>query len=118
MVQCSYCLRAAVLRPGYRGKPTWFCDPCDARVGCHPETNKPLGSLANAELRQWRQTAHEWFDPMWRVEGMPRSAAYRTLGEAMSLPAKLCHIAMFDVEQCRAVVQIATWLRRDAREAA
>ncbi len=33
----------------------YLCDQypkCDARVGCHPGSNKPLGTLADKELRK------------------------------------------------------------------
>ena len=55
-VYCDYCGR----RPEYvdsavsYGKSygmTLLCSPCNAYVGVHDGTNKPLGRLANAELR-------------------------------------------------------------------
>jgi len=34
---------------------TWLCKPCDAYVGCHNNTERPLGTLANKELRTARK---------------------------------------------------------------
>lgn len=109
MLQCPYCFRPAVLvrgpvvyphRPDLAPKCFWRCAPCDAYVGCHPGTQKPLGRLANAELRAAKQLAHSYFDRLWREGRMTRKEAYRQLGESMGLPAGATHIGMFDVEQC------------------
>lgn len=86
----------------------WFyrCTPCDAYVGCHPNTKTPLGRLANAELRKFKSLAHRAFDPLWKKGGMKRSEAYKALATEMSIPKKECHIGMFDVEQCKRVIAI------------
>lgn len=79
-----------------------------AYVGCHKGTNKPLGRLANAELRHWKQKAHSAFDPLWqhgRFKGR-RKAAYAWLAKEMHLPEAETHIGMFDVSQCKRVIQI------------
>ena len=39
----------------------WLCRPCDAYVGCHRNTKKPLGTLANRYLRQQRRTVKNVF---------------------------------------------------------
>ena len=39
-----------------------ICDSCGAFVGCHKGTSNPLGTLANAELRELRKQAHSVFD--------------------------------------------------------
>lgn len=58
---CSYCNNEAKLVSGnviYPHRPDlaylrfWQCAPCAAYVGCHKGTTKPLGRIANAELRQ------------------------------------------------------------------
>ncbi len=38
-------------RPDLQAKQFWLCGPCDAYVGCHKNSDTPLGRLANAELR-------------------------------------------------------------------
>lgn len=66
MVACDYCGDAAKLVTGkaiYPHRPDlfrlhfWQCEPCGAYVGCHKKEGgngdgtKPLGRIANAELR-------------------------------------------------------------------
>lgn len=120
MNTCPYCHQPAVLvtgeaiyphRPDLHHKMFWQCKPCSAFVGCHEagvgqgDGTKPLGRLANAELRQWKQRAHAAFDPMWKARRMNRRDAYAWLSQQMGIKAQDCHIGMFDVAQCRAVVE-------------
>lgn len=85
----------------------YLCDSfpkCDVRVGCHPGTVTPLGTLANRELRQWRSRAHGRFDPLWQSGKMSRKAAYKWLSCELGLPKSQTHIAMFSKEQCQQVI--------------
>ena len=86
----------------------YLCDSfphCDARVSCHPGSIKPLGTLADRELRRWRSLAHRHFDPLWK-SGIftSRNAAYKWLARAMKLPPALTHVAMFDIQQCQKAI--------------
>ena len=86
----------------------YLCRNCMAYVGVHKGTSKPLGRLANAELRHWKKLAHAFFDPLWkfgRFKGR-RNDAYGWLFKKMGLPIEKTHIGMFDVQQCRQVVEI------------
>lgn len=72
-----------------------------AYVGCHPNTEKPLGKLlADAQLRKLRKQCHYVFDVYWKKGDFTRSEAYLRLADALQIPKKKCHIAMFDKEQC------------------
>lgn len=113
-VNCDYCGRRAelvdskVIYGREYGHKVWLCRPCLAYVGCHKGTDKPLGRLANAELREWKKRAHAAFDPLWqygRFKGY-RQAAYSWLASRMGLPVEQTHIGMFDVAQCKRVVSI------------
>ncbi len=86
----------------------WACLPCDAWVGTHKNSiiHAPLGRLANAELRQAKKAAHAAFDPVWKSGGISRKDAYALLAAKMDLPTDKAHIGMFDVEQCKKVVEI------------
>lgn len=86
--------------------PVWACLPCDARVGTHSDNVSPLGTLADAPLRRARRRAHDAFDPLWKGKALPRWEAYAWLSEAMGLAAELAHIALFDMAQCRRVVEL------------
>lgn len=119
LVICPYCRTTADLVSGgevYPHRPDlhekWFyrCTPCDARVGCHPDTKEPLGRMANAELRVAKMEAHEYFDMIWKRECaglMKRKEAYAWLAGAMGIDKNDCHIGMFDLEQCKRVVELS-----------
>lgn len=79
---------------------------CDAYVGCHKKNGRPLGRLANKELRTWKVRAHNAFDPLWKSGDMSRTNAYSWLADKMGIDKSKCHIGMFDVEQCKEVVRI------------
>lgn len=110
---CPYCGNPAVLvhgtvvyphRPDLKAKQFWNCAPCGAYVGCHPGTTKPLGRLADRELRNWKRNAHTYFDPIWQTGKLERTKAYGWLAKELGMPQHKCHIGMFDVETCRRVV--------------
>lgn len=112
-VYCDYCGReteyvdSKVIYGKSYGK-IYLCRNCMAYVGVHKGTDKPLGRLANAELRNWKKAAHAVFDPLWkygRFRGH-RNAAYAWLAQKMGLPVEKTHIGMFDVGQCRKAIEI------------
>jgi hypothetical protein len=116
--KCPYCgnrselVTGAVIyphRPDLHGKFFYQCAPCDAYVGCHPTGNgkSPLGRLADKELRKAKSDAHAAFDPLWRNGAMSRHQAYRYLAQEIGVPQDKAHIGMFDIAQCKRVVQIA-----------
>lgn len=112
---CPYCKATAEKVTGkeiYPHRPDLYplvfyrCTPCGAHVGCHRGTDKPLGMLANADLRTARICAHEAFDQLWREKlpgKMTRSQAYFWLADKLGLSVEKCHIGMFNEAQCRQV---------------
>jgi hypothetical protein len=73
----------------------------------------------------WRRLAEEraTVDPSWstprRRRQIPyamRQAAYAWLSAAMDLPLEDTHISMFDVQQCRRVVELCQPLLREIPE--
>jgi len=114
---CPYCGKPSELvggdaiyphREDLYNKRFYRCAPCKAYVGCHPNTEKPLGRLANAELRRAKMDAHKAFDSTWKSGALSRSQAYRWLAESLEIPADECHIGMFDVEACHKVIEACT----------
>lgn len=112
---CHYCGRDAEFvtgkviypnRPDVFGKRFYLCRHCEAYVGCHFGTNKPLGILANAELRAAKRQAHYYFDMIWMPNKNRRSDAYRWLASVLKIPDAECHIGMFDLATCYRVAQI------------
>jgi len=119
-VKCPYCGSEAQFvggeviyphRPDLFEKRFWRCEPCAAYVGCHGNTDEPLGRLANAELRKAKMAAHRAFDPLWREcpkeeRKSRRKGAYKWLSQALELSAEECHIGMFDLVTCERVVTV------------
>lgn len=113
-VLCSYCERPAHLVTGaelYPHRPDlalryfYRCEQCDAQVGCHPGSTRPLGSLANVALRKARMAAHAEFDALWKSGSLKRSHAYAWLASELGLHVNDTHIGSFDESTCRKVVE-------------
>ncbi len=111
---CPYCVTGSSTatgkdvyphRPDLASKNFRICWPCAAWVGCHDD-GRPMGRLANAELRKAKQEAHLAFDVLWEKRGMSRKAAYNFLAARLGIDAKGCHIGMFDIDLCHRVVAI------------
>ncbi len=112
-VICPYCNTPAALRdgmavyphrPDLKHKHFWVCNDCDAWVGCHPGTNRPLGRLANGALRRAKMAAHAAFDPLWKSGAMRRKQAYTWLAGKLGIAVENCHIGMFDEADCQRVI--------------
>lgn len=120
-VLCNYCQKLAELIDSaeiYNGKSygtMWLCRGCDAYVGTHRDSNnKPLGILANAELRALRFRAHSLFDPMWQKKmhkeriskWQARNTNYTWLARQLGISRQQCHIGMFDEAMCKKAIEI------------
>lgn len=86
-VICQYCNEPAewvdnsVIYGRRFGKSymAYYCQKDDAYVGCHNNTRKPKGTLANKELREWRIKAHAVVDPIWQSKEHSRRNVYAQL---------------------------------------
>ena len=112
-MHCTYCNRELPLLKSKYGY--WYkCNKCNASVGCHPLTKKPLGTTAKPELRALRQEAHKHFDGTWRAkmkrdgctQQEARSAGYKWLQQQLGLSAEECHIGKFNESQCLRVIEL------------
>lgn len=98
----------------------YLCKPCNAYVGCHKNTRKPLGTMANAETREWRKKAHAAFDPTWKYDtnvysgtstqkcqgksqNIRRSKAYDNLSKHFG---REIHIGESDIETCKKIIEV------------
>lgn len=81
----------------------YYCKPCDAYVGCHTNTRKPLGTMANAHLRRLRMKAHEYLDPLWHDKHISRSAMYSNLNKIFG---REVHIGEADIEMCKKILAV------------
>ena len=110
---CPYCGRNTELIDSaeiYHGKSfgwMYICRPCDAYVGCKTGTKESLGRLANAELRKYKQAAHDVFDLIWKDNHINRTEAYTWLSQKLGIDRDFTHMGMFDVDQCKQVIELA-----------
>lgn len=95
----------------------WFyqCQNCNARVGCHRGTTRPLGNVANEVLQLKRMETHQVFDAFWKGRHMSRTAAYKWLSKKMGLPEEKTHIGGFEMDQCQQVIDICRQIETAAR---
>lgn len=96
----------------------YLCRKCDAYVGVHKGTDNALGRLANRELREAKKEAHLCFDKISKTglinkvykKYIPnisnRNKAYRWLSKQLDIPVDICHIGMFDVDDCKKVIEL------------
>ena len=112
---CSYCGQITILVKGsdiykkydkpYSEKYFYYCEDCDAYVGCHPGTKNPMGTVANRRLRKLRNLSHSYFDKIWKNKYLSRSQAYKWLAAELNIPPKQYHIGMFDEQTCLKAIQ-------------
>lgn len=107
--ECPYCGGSVTLVENsviYRGRTygdwpyAYLCKPCDAFVGLHPDTDIPLGTLADKPLREARKKSKAHFHEWMGMGRMTRSEAYAWLAEKMNIPTEVCHFGWFDERQC------------------
>lgn len=82
----------------------YWCKDCDAYVGCHNNTEKPLGTMANKELRQKRMEVHALIDPLWKTKKYPRWKVYKMLSDAFG---EEIHVGESDLEKCEEIIKTA-----------
>ena len=98
-IVCPYCHQTTRLVDSieiYKGRSyglAYWCEPCDAYVGCHKGTARSFGSPANEALRDARKEAHKNFDPIWKETDLRRKDAYAWLASRMGMRKWDCHIA-------------------------
>ena len=114
-VICAYCKEPPVLVDskiiyGTSYGKIWLCEKCNAYVGVHKGTEKPLGRLAKADLREAKKEAHLHFDKLWKSGKMKRSQAYQWLSDTLMIPSEFTHIGMFNKETCKKVIQLSKQL--------
>lgn len=85
----------------------YYCKPCGTYVGCHNNTRKPLGTMADAELMGWRMKAHAAIDPLWKNGKMTRKEVYGMLKEKLG---KEIHVGESDIETCKSIIEIVKFL--------
>lgn len=117
-IYCPYCGAEAKLRPAsvvYKENTIdedgylFVCDrypQCDSYVGAHRDSKRPMGTLANSELRNRRILAHRAFNQIWKSGVMTRDQAYKWLQAKLCLNEQQTHIAMFSEYMCDQVIAV------------
>lgn len=113
-VICPYCGKKAVLRPAsylYGEKriftpETMFyvCSgypDCNAYVSANQKNHRPLGIMADGELRNLRIQTHRALREIWTQGYMTKNSTYHWLSGKLALPEKETHVAMFSTYRCR-----------------
>lgn len=85
----------------------YMCGQCGAYVGMHPNTNIPLGYLADEVTRKARKECKPVFEALFKHRKMSRSAAYKRLALELGISASECHFGMFDATMCRKAADAA-----------
>lgn len=96
----------AATRLGMETENIYLCQNCNARVGCHKGTNRPLGNVANEVLRLKRMETHQVFDAFWKSKGMTRTQGYKWLARQMDIPERHAHIGGFEMDDCQRVIAL------------
>lgn len=96
----------AATRLGMETENIYLCQNCNARVGCHKGTKRPLGNVANEVLRLKRMETHRVFDAFWKSKGMTRTQGYKWLARQMDIPERHAHIGGFEMDDCQRVIAL------------
>lgn len=80
----------------------YLCKDCDAYVGCHNNTRRPLGTMANKELRQERIKVHDHIDKFWKSGEFSRKHVYKATSKHIG---KEYHTGECDLETCKVILQ-------------
>lgn len=110
-MNCPYCNNLANYGPNEewygkrygRSYMCYYCKPCDAYVGTHNNTSKPLGTMANKELRQFRMKVHQKIDPLWKTGKYSRRGLYSKLSKLLGHEY---HTGESDVETCKKILKL------------
>ena len=114
-MDCPYCSKEAVWvenkevygRNYGNSYMIWLCKPCDAFVGCHNNSRRSLGTIANKELRNARKWTKNLFikrkmDDNWKCNKKTKSKAYMYLNDLMG---KTFHFGESTIDELRVIAK-------------
>ena len=84
----------------------WLCLTCEASVGTHPDSDKPLGLMATKYTRSLRREAHLHFDKIHKCGFMSRERAYRWAREILGIRAEF-HISILSNVQLEKLIVLS-----------
>lgn len=96
----------------------WQCRSCKNFIGCHKNARKnklkPLGVIANQELKGARIKIHELIDPIWRNEKMKRGEVYAVISNELGYTYHTGELR--SIEEARRVWKIAAELHNNVTQ--
>lgn len=101
----------------FYGCSQWRETSCKGSHNCHRRTAEPFGFPADAETRQLRKEAHDWFDRLWARDykgELNREDAYVWLGQTLNLGPGEAHISRLNKDQCKELIRAVRWRLGDA----
>lgn len=90
---------------------------CDSYVGLHPNTDLPLGTLADRPTREARKKYKAFFLGWQRLNGWSRNQAYAWLAQRMGISTEQCHWSLFGVAQAELAGSICEEALEQMKEA-
>lgn len=87
--------------------PFWSCPYCNNTVGCHHKTSnrtKPLGVIANQEMKNARQHIHSILDPLWQSGRWTRNKLYKHISKIIGYEYHTAEIKT--IEEARNIYKI------------
>ena len=117
-VLCDYCGEKAGLINSSKIYGTdygmiWICKPCDAYAGVNKSRRdyKPLGRLANKELRSAKKIAYDSFIRLCDIKMVKdgcskkeaKQAGYKWLASVLDIESNNCQFPKFNIDICKRV---------------
>lgn len=130
IVKCPYCGAYAMKRPAsvvygevarVKNGYLYVCSrwpACDAYVSAHRKSGRPMGTLANGDLRHKRIMAHKALEEFRRRHHMEKWEAYLWLQARLGLGKEQTHIAKFSDFLCEQVIEVCTIQATEGKKAA
>ncbi len=113
-MKCPYCKTEATFggNEGFYGRRfvsgagsymAYYCKPCNAYVGTHHnDPKRPLGTMANGDLRKLRMAVHAAIDPLWKSGEYERKEIYHRLSDAFG---EEIHVGESDEKRCQEILE-------------
>ena len=78
---------------------------CDSYIGVHKKSMRPMGTLANGDLRHKRIEAHRALNKVVQTGIMTKHGVYIWLQNRLCLREKDMHIGMFSEYRCEETIR-------------
>lgn len=85
----------------------YYCRECDAYVGCHKNSRRALGTMADKPLRNLRVKVHRTLDPLWRSRKYSRQTVYDKLHEFFGFSV---HVGASDDDMCYEILEALPYI--------